>query len=526
MSLDDLLGLATRCLDAIRITVRKAPEVLVVELRETTVVDWLVLRMCFVLCQVNDGRIRDGIISTLANVFKMWKEAVPKTWNDLGKCIETIKSYVTCIASFALKLIIAILLNMDTDESMKSVSTNTFSISLPTKGTFELRITNPSQALCLASSLTHLLALILEPRDSQWLMSKLVQIDARLKKWQWCEPIKNTKSSLQSVKLDAATTLLNKTGHRNGQKEAILNLLLGWIRSLLGDEGSQTSQPSIEKALKAISESIRQTPTLGTVVRSSSLADVLKNLPEPEKAKLTPKLSTTVTQILQTISQTHARSVSDDVPTKRRNIEMITTIDTVFKYLLTALGIPRNTSQDHTTQLNSIITEKWESLSDSQKCTISESIGVLGCAAAGKLKTHPDHSPHPVFKCSICDGEEPAIPSKQPPALNLREPLLAILNKKPTSSISVAAIRAFGRLISHDTSPNIFSLSKSLLAERVFFQLRSENRDQRIAATQILPLLFEERESQPLNMTISENRNAIIRFLRSFPLSISRKAPP
>ena len=114
-------------------------------------------------------------------------------------------------------------------------------------------------------------------------------------------------------------------------------------------------------------------------------------------------------------------------------------------------------------------------------------------------------------------GMNMAIPSKQPLALNLREPLLAILNEKPASSVNVAVIRAFGRLITHDTSPNLFSLSKSLLAERVFFQLRSENREQRIAATQILPLLVEERESQPPNKTISENRNTIIRIIRSFP---------
>ena len=406
MNLDDLLGQSTRCLAAIRITVRKAPEVLVVELKERTVVDWLIDRMCFVLYQVNDGRIGEDIISTLAEVFKMWKEAVPKTWNDLWKCIETIKSYVTCITFSALKLIIVILLDMDTDESMKSVSTNTFSISLPTKGTFELRITNPFQALYLASSLTHLLVLIVEPRDTQWLMSKLVQIDARLKKWQWCESIQSNKSSLQSMKLDAATSLLSKSGHRSGQKETTLKLLLGWTRSLLVDEGLQTSQPSIEKALEAISESVRLTPTLSTIISSSSLPDILKKLPQLEKAKFTPKLSATVTQILHTMSWTHPRSVSDDVPNKRRNIEMVTTIDTVFKYLLTALGIARNTSQDHTTQLKSIITEKWGSLSHLQRCTMAESIGVLGCASAGKLKTHLDHNPPQVFKCSICDGNE------------------------------------------------------------------------------------------------------------------------
>ena len=480
-------------------------------------VDWLIVRMCFVLHQISDGRIRGEIISTLADTFKTWKEAVPKTWNELRKCIETIKSYVSCIVCSALKLIIAILLDMDTDESMKAASTNTFSISLPTKGTFELRITNPSQALYLASSLTHLLALILESRDSQWLMSKLVQIDARLKKWQWCESVQSTKSCLQSMKLDAVTSLFTKVGHRNGQKEAILKSLLWCIRSLLVDEGLETSQLSIEKALEAIWDSIRQTPTLGTIVSSSSLADILKKLPEPQKTKFTPKLSVAATQILQTMSMTHSHSVSDDVPNKRRNIEKLTTIDTVFKHLLTALGITRNASQDHTTQLKSIITEKWKSLSDLQRCTIAESISYLGCASAGKLKTHLDHNLRPLFKCSICDGEEAVTPSKQPSALNLREPLLAIFNKKPASSINVAVIRAFGRLITHDTSPNLFNLSKSLLAERVFFQLRSENRDQRIAATQILPLLFEEHESQSSNMTISENRNAIMRILRSFP---------
>jgi len=96
MGADDLLGQATRCLAAIRITVRKAPEVLVVEFRETMVVDWLLVRMCFVLYQVIDGGIRGEIISTLAEVFKIGKEAVPRTGNDLQKCIETIKSWVSC----------------------------------------------------------------------------------------------------------------------------------------------------------------------------------------------------------------------------------------------------------------------------------------------------------------------------------------------------------------------------------------------------------------------------------------------
>src|SRR5438552_979458 len=124
---------------------------------------------------------------------------------------------------------IVILLYMDTDESMKSFSENTFAVSLPTKGKFQLRITNPSQALCLASSLSHLLSLIVESRDTQWLKSRILQIDARLKKWQWCESIQSAKVSLQSAKLDAATALFSRSGHGHRQKEAILKLVLGWI---------------------------------------------------------------------------------------------------------------------------------------------------------------------------------------------------------------------------------------------------------------------------------------------------------
>ena len=198
----------------------------------------------------------------------------------------------------------------------------------------------------------------------------------------------------------------------------------------------------------------------------------------------------------------------------RRNMEIITTIDTVFKHLLTTIGIARNISQDHSTQLISIIIEKWEFLSDLQRHSLAESIGLLGCASAGKLKSNVDSNSLQVFKCSVCDVKETPVPSKHPPALNLRDPLLAIAGKKSAPSINMAVTRAFGRLITHDTSPNIINLSKSQLAEKVFFQLRSENRDQRIAATQILHLLFKDRESP--NINLSENRRVITRLVRNF----------
>jgi hypothetical protein len=95
LMVDDLVNQGTRCLAAIRITVRKAPEVLVLETKDTVIADWLLVRMCAVLSQTKSARIRQEIVSTLAEVLKMWREANPKSWNDLRKCTETIKSYVS-----------------------------------------------------------------------------------------------------------------------------------------------------------------------------------------------------------------------------------------------------------------------------------------------------------------------------------------------------------------------------------------------------------------------------------------------
>ena len=92
---DDLVNQGTRCLAAIRVTVRKAPEVLVLETNDTSIADWLLIRMCAVLSQTKSDGIREEVISTLAEVLRMWKEGNPKSWNDLRKCTETIKSYVS-----------------------------------------------------------------------------------------------------------------------------------------------------------------------------------------------------------------------------------------------------------------------------------------------------------------------------------------------------------------------------------------------------------------------------------------------
>ena len=70
--IDDLVAQATRCLAAIRITVRKEPEVLLLETKETAIVDWLFVRMCAVLLQSKDEKyegLKSGIVRTLGGVF-------------------------------------------------------------------------------------------------------------------------------------------------------------------------------------------------------------------------------------------------------------------------------------------------------------------------------------------------------------------------------------------------------------------------------------------------------------------------
>jgi hypothetical protein len=66
------------------------------EIKDTMISQWLIVRMCTVLLQTKSEGIRLEITSTLADVLRMWKEANPKSWNDLRKCVEMIKSYLSC----------------------------------------------------------------------------------------------------------------------------------------------------------------------------------------------------------------------------------------------------------------------------------------------------------------------------------------------------------------------------------------------------------------------------------------------
>lgn len=97
---DESLGQATRFLAAIRITVRKDPEVLMLPYRETSFVDWMVGKMGYLLCHGKCQGMRREVINSLANVIVMWRDGLPRTWHELRKCIEGIKSQISCTAHF------------------------------------------------------------------------------------------------------------------------------------------------------------------------------------------------------------------------------------------------------------------------------------------------------------------------------------------------------------------------------------------------------------------------------------------
>ena len=212
-----------------------------------------------------------------------------------------------------------------------------------------------------------------------------------------------------------------------------------------------------------------------------------------------------------------------DSTSKRRHVESVATIDVVFKHLLALAGLLRSASQDHSAQLGMIVETARNTSSEDVKCGIVKYIGYLACASAGKLKESHRKDPS-IFECSLCDGREKLETSNLTPVIDLRTPLLAIFRDRNVSPrVIVSAIRTFGRLLTHDDSPELVQISKSPLSGLVLGQLISENRDQRIAAAQTIPLLFKDRENQNLSNVIIENRTTIFRHLRN-PQSFSSPA--
>lgn len=420
-----------------------------------------------------------------------------------------------------------ILLDLEKEESVNASTGGPFDIVLPTTTNSDLRITNPSQGFAMAASMIQLLALALGPRDGQWLVAKLAELNAILTKWMWYEPIQKSKTGIEMARLEAGSILLQRSTIGNRQQDTLLKMVIHWTKECAAHEISQDKRFSFEMAIRAISR-IAEIGTVGRIIAASHLPETLKRISETDKGHLTldcRRHLTHITQLVAKSNPTQTGTVNDRIANKRRHTENPVTIDTLFQHLLDSVGAPRSASQDHAAQLESIISERWSQLGDLQKSTITEGIGLLGCAGAGKLKLHTDEtSPGSKFKCSVCDGNEIFLPKGQAFAIDLRGLLQAIIQKK-SPAIVIAAVRSFGRLINHDVSPIQISLSRSPLADTILSLLSSENRDLRIATTQILPLLVKDRDLEQLGDIIPENRQIIFRHLRKIQSSSNREKP-
>ena len=523
--LDELIKQATRSAAALRVTVKKSPEVLALKVKNMIFADWILPRMCSLLSRLDNEELRLDIVTTLASVVGMWRSANPRSLNELRKWTETMKSYVTSKSNCSDRLIVVILLDMSKDEYLSKASTNAFSITFPTKDAFDLKVGTPLQAFKLAHSLLHLLSLILESRDTQWLSQKLIQLEGQLKKWSWNDAIQAAKPILHASSLYPVCLLLRRCGDRPTQQTVVFRTLLEWTRTVLIASELKGELLPLEMALTSIIDAIDQPDSLQSIFLTTNLPDGLRNFKSSHR-QISPKMAKSVDALIQLSSQaTRENQPKQHFPNKRRQIESSTTIDGLFRHLLSTVGVTRIHSHDHVTQLNSIISERWDTLNDVAQIAFVQGLGLLACAASGKLKEHFDHSSLSTFKCLICDGVEDPILSKQPLAFSLYEPIHALLQKKLTSQVRLSAITTFARIITHDMSSNLLSLSKSSVAQSIINLLSSETREQRIAVTQSLPLFFRDREVPMLSDIITENRVIIFRHLKKLHASGTHEKP-
>ena len=402
---------------------------------------------------------------------------------------------------------------------MTAASKGEFNILISGKGAFDIRISNPTQAFWLASSLLRLLSLNLEHRDIQWLQSQLDSLCTQFKNWLWCEPVQTDKVGLQSAQLKAISSLLRATATLPTHQRAVFPFLCRQLTKVIADEDLTSIKSAIEDCLHEISAAARDNPSLQWLIKSSGLQSVLM---ASDTRKFPTSLSSKRDVIIGLGNVDDSYPLSNADPTsKRRLVESVATIDGVFKILLTLADLLRSASQDHSTQLGMIVETAWNKSSEDVKCGIVKHIGYLACASAGKLKESHQKNPS-IFECCFCDGGEKLETSIHTPVIDLRTPLLVIFRDRTVSSrVVVSAIRACGRLLRHEDSPELVQISKSPLADLVLGQLVSENRDQRIAAAQTIPLLFKDRENQNLSNVITENRNTIFSHLRNLQSSSS-----
>ena len=410
---------------------------------------------------------------------------------------------------------------------MKTASINTFSLVLPTKGSFEIRLNKPSYAFLLATALLHILSLTAQPHEHQWIFSKLSEVDKLVKKWLWNEPIQKDRQRIQLAKIQATFTILQQVTSAKHNPDAILRSLLKWTQQELTDSELQPVQEKL-KIILAFLELVKQSGGSKGIVITSGVAETLRKLRMADQARLLMTFRNAMPDLEERVhTSASSNTASDETPPeKRRNLENSTvTVDSLFEKILSAVNVERRASQDHMPQLNSIISDTWQSLDDSQKSKLVEGVGRLGCSAAGKLKLTTDKpSRTNEFKCAMCDGVDQSSPSSDLISFFLIEPLKLIFEKKPSPALVVTMVRAYARILMHDMRADTLRLHISSFGQQILTLLSSEHRSQRIAVVQILPLFVRDR-AEDLRDVIRENREIIFRQLRNLQISSSREKP-
>jgi len=423
-----------------------------------------------------------------------------------------------------------ILLDLDKEDSMRAISTNTFSIALPTKDTFDLRLSKPSSAILLVVSLLQVLSLSLEPRDYQWLVAKLFEVRRRQSKWIWYADVKTQARKLQSATLQTTTALFLQITAHGRNPDNILRLLVKSVQdALTGEQLPENLLRHVGTALNVVLAFVKENVCYKRDLVLSEIADIIRRIPEAERLGWLSEIRTAMPEILD-LSQPSIPSIEGDngpPPKKRPKMDnTAVTIDQLLSHILDGLNVERRASQDHTLQLSALISESWQAFNESQRLKLAEAVGLFGCSATGKLKrTIPNATNFEALKCTICDGSGGLAPSKQPLAFDLSRPLLSILLKRPSPSVTRAAIRSYARILMHDISDPILRIPVSPLADNILNFLNSKDRGQRIAAVQILPLLFTDRDIESLSDILSENRQAILRNIRKLQVSSARDKP-
>lgn len=409
---------------------------------------------------------------------------------------------------------------------MKEASASKFNITLPSKGSFELRLTRPFSAFVLLFSLIHLLSLSVSVHDYQWLVAKLSETDRNYKKWSWFEGVEAQKREIHSIRLAAVTVLFQQIVENQQAADNALRVLLKALQEILLDGHLITAQSTIAKAVRAILQHIKEKPQRQPTLRSCGLELILRRVSD-DTSRLPADLQRDIQEIVQ-LCQLKPSAVTDGPPSKRRSLDNASiTIDDLLNYTLATINVPRRASQDHILQLDAIITDSWQTLDEPQQCKLAEAVGLFSCTAAGKLRwkisTSTDSE---TVRCAICEsGSEPVL-ARQPLAFDLGQPLKSILSKKLSPPVILAAIQAYGRLLIHDMSNPVLRISTSVLATNVLKLLSSQDRSLRIAVVQILPLLFKDRDVDSIRDVISENRQSVFKHhLRDLLTSAAQNTP-